>query len=160
MKRIEFLAFVKVTASAKTPTRAHFYDAGIDVYADLKFKTNYITIPPGTGQVISTGLKFIVPRGFMLEVKNRSSVAVKQNLIVGACVIDSGYDGEVFINLNNIGNETRIVKHGDKIAQLVVIPVECCILIECTEDEVGEGNKKISARGDKALGSSDGDQNE
>ena len=54
---------------------------------------------------------------------NRSSVAAKRSLVVGAHVIDSGYDGEVFINLHNIGGKTQIVKYGDKIAQLVMVPV-------------------------------------
>ncbi len=49
----------------------------------------------------------------MLEVKNRSSVASKMNLVVGACVVDPGYDGELFIDLHNIGNDTVFVNAGD-----------------------------------------------
>ena len=54
-------------------------------------------------------------------VKNRSSVAAKRSLIVGACVVDSGYDGEVFVNLHNVGKETQYLRAADKIAQLVLI---------------------------------------
>ena len=43
--------------------------------------------------------------------------------MVGACVVDSGYDGEVFVNLHNIGKKAQIINTGDKIAQAVVIPV-------------------------------------
>ena len=59
----------------------------------------------------------------MLEVKNRSGNASKRSLLVGACVVDSGYDGEVFVNLHNIGTETQFVAKGAKIAQLVLLPV-------------------------------------
>ena len=72
---------------------------------------------------LPTGLRFGVPHGYMLEVKNRSSVAAKRSLLVGACVIDSGYDGEVFINLHNVGNVTQTIEAGTKIAQVVMVPV-------------------------------------
>jgi dUTPase len=59
----------------------------------------------------------------MLEVKNRSGNAAKRSLLVGACVVDSGYDGEVFVNLHNVGNKVQLVDPGTKIAQVVLIPV-------------------------------------
>ena len=83
------------------PSRANPSDAGLDIHfspADNK----PITVAPGESVLLPTGLRFGVPHGYMLEVKNRSSVAAKLNLVVGACVIDSGYDGEVFINVHNI----------------------------------------------------------
>ena len=92
----------------------------------------------------------------MLEVKNRSSVASKRSLIVGACVVDSGYDGEVFVNLHNIGNESQVIKPGDKIAQAVMIPV-----VHFRAVENGSGNLydwypiTVSNRGTGALGSTD-----
>ena len=91
-----------------------------------------------------------------MEIKNRSSVAYKKSLIVGACVVDSGYDGEVFVNLHNIGNETQIIQPGDKIAQGIMIPV-----VHFRAVETGSGNLynwypiTISDRGDGALGSTD-----
>jgi dUTP pyrophosphatase len=92
----------------------------------------------------------------MLEVKNRSSVAAKLNLVVGACVIDSGYDGEVFINVHNIGRDTRVIQDGDKIAQLVMMPVVHFQPQENTEGTLYEYPKTISQRGTGALGSTDG----
>jgi dUTP pyrophosphatase len=59
----------------------------------------------------------------MLEVKNRSGNAAKRSLLVGACVVDSGYSGEVFINLHNVGLEHQYIEPGMKIAQLVLVPV-------------------------------------
>ena len=93
----------------------------------------------------------------MLEVKNRSSVAVKRSLLVGACVIDSGYAGEVFINLHNVGTETQFVERDTKIAQLVMLPVVSFQAWENLGGELYEYPVTISARGAGALGSTDAD---
>ena len=85
----------------------------------------------------------------MLEVKNKSGIASKRQLIVGACVVDSGYDGEVFVNLHNIGFDSQIIDPGQKIAQAVLIPVNCFEIEEVIEDNLNKG----STRGDGALGS-------
>mgnify|MGYP005832022969 CR=1 FL=1 len=106
------------------PTRGHPSDAGLDVYyCPESPRGTEEQLEPGFSAILPTGLRFGVPHGYMLEVKNRSSIASKRGLIVGACVIDSGYDGEVFINLHNIGHETQTIKPGTKIAQLVLVPV-------------------------------------
>jgi dUTP pyrophosphatase len=92
----------------------------------------------------------------MLEVKNRSSLAAKRNLIVGACVIDSGYDGEVFVNLHNIGRNVQYIKPGERIAQVVMIPVIHFRAIAASHDNLYEWYPiTLSNRGDGALGSTD-----
>jgi len=82
-------------------------------------------------------------------------VAAKRSLIVGACVIDSGYAGEVFVNLHNIGNETQYVERDTKIAQLVMLSVVPFRAWENTGGELYEYPVTISARGEGALGSTD-----
>jgi dUTP pyrophosphatase len=91
----------------------------------------------------------------MLEVKNRSSVAAKRSLLVGACVVDSGYNGEVFVNLHNVGIESQSIKAGDKIAQLVMVPVLHPRPVETYERELYASAVTISDRGAGALGSTD-----
>ena len=115
-----------------------------------------VLINPGESKILETGLKFGVPHGYMLEVKNRSSVAAKRSLIVGACVIDSGYDGEVFINLHNVGSDVQVIVPGNKIAQLVMIPVVHFRAIETSEEKIYMHPMTISNRGSGALGSTDG----
>ena len=119
------LEYSLVHATAFRPTRANPSDAGLDVYYSAKADGLHqaLTLSPGQSKVIPTGLRFGVPHGYMLEAKNRSSVAAKRGLLVGACVIDSGYDGEVFINLHNVGAVTQTIEVGTKIAQLVLVPV-------------------------------------
>jgi dUTP pyrophosphatase len=86
---------------------------------------------------------------------NRSSMAAKKNLVVGAHCIDSGYDGEVFIDIHNIGREVQIIRPYDKIAQLVLVPVVSFRAQEVGDDVLYQEPITISARGDGALGSTD-----
>ena len=149
------LEYAKVRESAVSPERANPSDAGLDVFFSPSEPLT-VVLNPGESKVLSTGLKFGVPHGYMLEVKNRSSVAAKRSLIVGACVVDSGYDGEVFINLHNVGNELQVLSSGDKIAQLVMTPVLHFRPMETAEDTLYNYPMTISNRGDGALGSTDG----
>ena len=90
--------YFKLRDSALDPVRANPSDAGLDVFYCPADERDSLMIKPGESVVVETGLKFGVPHGFMLEVKNRSSVATKKQLLVGACVIDPGYNGELFVN--------------------------------------------------------------
>ena len=135
--------------NAHPPTRGNPSDAGLDVYFSPKQQES-ITIKPGESAVLPTGLKFGVPHGYMLEVKNRSSVAAKRSLVVGACVVDSGYEGEVFVNLHNIGNEEQVVEPHTKIAQVVMTPVVSFRAMETTNPDLYGWYP-----GDGALGSTD-----
>ncbi len=149
------LEYAKVRPSASDPERANPSDAGLDVFYCPENPVT-VALSPGDSKILETGLKFGVPHGYMLEVKNRSSVAAKKSLIVGACVVDSGYDGEVFINLHNVGAGMQVVSPGDKIAQLVLTPVVHFRPVETTEDTLYTYPMTISDRGHGALGSTDG----
>ena len=151
------------------PVRANPSDAGLDLKfnyeedeRDLLFgkdengkpKLLPIRIEPGCSVVLGTGLKFGIPRGYMLQIMNRSGNAAKKRLVVGACVVDSGYDGEVFVNLHNIGLETQYVEEGDKIAQAVVVPVVPVRFLETKDDNLYDWSPiTISNRGAGSLGS-------
>jgi dUTP pyrophosphatase len=90
----------------------------------------------------------------MLEIKNKSGIAHKRQLLVGGCVVDSGYDGEVFVNLHNTGTETQYLEPGDKVAQAVVIPIIHARFIASSSPDIYEWYPiTISERGEGALGS-------
>ena len=134
------------------PVRANPSDAGLD----LCYNGDLTAIQPGESKILSTGLKFGIPHGYMLQIMNRSGNAAKKQLMVGACVVDSGYDGEVFVNLHNVGNNTQIIESGMKIAQAVLIPVVHARFVETSENNLyGWYPITISDRGDGALGSTD-----
>ena len=135
------------------PTRGNPSDAGLDVYFNPE-NTESVTLTPGSSERLQTGLRFGVPHGYMLQVMNRSSVAAKRNLVVGAHVVDSGYDGEVFIDLHNIGDINQTIKPHTKIAQVVLIPVVSFRALETSSGDLYNWYPiTISDRRDGALGS-------
>ena len=149
------LEFQKTSDKVKSPTRGNPSDAGLDVYAHLPKVAAGVTIIPGSNIMVSTGLKFGIPHGYMLQVCNRSSMGAKKSLTVGAHIIDSGYEGEVFIDLHNIGNKEQVIKDGDKIAQLVLVPVVHFRPTEKVGGNLYREDISISSRKDGALGSTD-----
>ena len=154
------LEYHMLRGSVGAPYRANPSDAGLDIRyippGGLPSVGCHVIIESGECAIIPTGLKFGIPHGYMLEVKNRSSVAAKRSLLVGACVIDSGYDGEVFINLHNVGKDVQYIKPGERIAQVVLVPVVHFRAVATTEDNLYDWYPiTISDRGDGALGSTD-----
>ncbi len=151
------LEYYRTRQNVIPPTRANPSDAGLDVHFNPEeSELKGIYLEPGESKLFSTGLKFGVPHGYMLEVKNRSGNASKRSLLVGACVIDSGYDGEVFVNLHNVGNERQWIERGMKIAQIVMVPVVLFRALETSKDNLYEWYPiTMSDRGDGALGSTD-----
>lgn len=149
------LKVFRMREAAKLPERAHSTDAGMDLFycpnndKKLYDGTKSYFLPPASSRIIPTGLKVEVPPGHMLEIKNKSGVAYKRQLIVGACVVDCGYDGEVFVNLHNVGSVTQVIEPGDKIAQAVLIPISHCAIEEVSQDTLN----RSSARGVGGFGS-------
>ena len=151
----------KMREGAKTPSRANPSDAGLDVfYCPKDPSVSSVRIEPGENMLMPTGLSFGVPHGYMLQVCNRSSMGAKRSLVVGAHIVDSGYDGEVFIDLHNIGNETQYIVAGDKIAQLVLVPVVHFRAQALHGEDLYRGDISISNRADGALGSTDTEKQE
>jgi len=141
---------------AKCPVRANPSDAGLDVfYCPKDPQVTSASIKPGENMLLPTGLSFGIPHGYMLQVCNRSSMGAKRSLVVGAHIVDSGYDGEVFIDLHNIGTEVQYVSRDEKIAQLVLVPVVHFRPVLVPETDLYRGDIAISNRGDGALGSTD-----
>jgi dUTP pyrophosphatase len=150
------LRFYKIRPDAKPPERAHPTDAGMDIFycsngnnIGKLYNTKDFWIPQGVSRLLPTGIKVEVPKGHMLEVKNKSGIASKKQLLIGACVIDPGYDGEIYINLHNVGTKTQVIKPGEKIAQVILVPVVYCEPEEVLEDTLNMD----SERGEGAFGS-------
>ena len=77
-----------------------------------------------------------VPHDCMLQIMNKSGVASKRHLITGACVVDEGYTGEIFVNLHNVGTTAQFIEAGQKIAQGVFVRIEKPRLWEVEEDNI------------------------
>ena len=85
----------------KLPVRGTDKSAGIDFFIPNDFVSQ--TILPGESVCIPSGIKANVPNGFALVVFNKSGVALKRSLAVGACVIDEDYQGEIHLHVYNFG---------------------------------------------------------
>lgn len=142
---------------AKLPVRAHPTDAGMDLFfcpapQDNIPKQIESIFPHGLA-VLPTGLKMEVPEGYMLEIKNKSGIASKRGLIVGACVVDRGYTGEIFVNLHNPSDRTQTLHAGDKIAQAVLVKINTEVqLVEAEsiyDDETSRGEGALGSTGDR-----------
>lgn len=115
--------------------------AGMDLKASLKEE---IVLEPGRRVLVPTGIFIELPKGYEAQVRARSGLAVKQGigLVNGVGTIDSDYRGEIKVPLINWGEETFIIRDGDRIAQMVVAKYERIIWeeAECLEEtERGSG---------------------
>jgi dUTP pyrophosphatase len=145
------MKFLKIR-DVKTPTRGTPQSAGIDLYIPNDFPET--TILPGLSTLIPSGLKVNVPEGHAFIAFNKSGVATKKGLQVGACVIDEDYQGEIHIHLTNVGDESQIINPGDKIIQCVLLPVNY-ETVELVESEEELWNGEITQRGEGGFGSTD-----
>lgn len=149
------LQYHMLRGSNYPPVRANPSDAGLDLrWTPTEASETVLVIQPNEGILVPTGCKFAIPHGYMMEIMNKSGVAYKKRLIVGACVVDSGYEGEVFVNLHNIGTEIQTIEPGDKVAQAVVVPVVHARFVASATPDIYEWYPiTISERGAGSLGS-------
>ena len=149
----------------RTPERGTERSAGIDFFVPRDF--NKTVLEPGEDVLIPSGIKASVPHGYALIAKNRSSVATsahavaaaglkgkpntpKSCLVVGACVVDEDYQGEIFIHVINVGDQSSLIQQGMKIAQFLLVPVSNEDIEVVSEDELF--NRKTD-RSDGGFGS-------
>ena len=140
---LETIKIKKLNDTATIPTRSHSTDAGLDLYA-----SEDVSVSRGT--MIPTGIAIDIPPGFEAQVRPRSGLSVRSSLRVTIGTIDSGFVGEINViadSINVIGSTMYHVKKGDKIAQLVISP------IETPKVEVVDEFESESERGENGFGS-------
>ena len=146
---ISYLEIAKVR-NVKTPTRGTVGSAGIDFYVPEDYPEDLCSIEPGERFLIPSGIKVDVPDGFMMVALEKSGVALKKSLIIGAKVIDSDYQGEIHLHLINAGTKKANIKRGEKLVQFVLVPASHCPIIERNPEEL---YSSISERGTGGFGS-------
>lgn len=132
---------IMLDAGAKMPTRAHEDDAGLDLYAK-----EAQVIPAKESAIFDTGVHVELPAGTVGLIKSKSGLNVKFGLTSDG-VIDAGYTGSIVVKLYNNSGYDYKVKAGDKISQLVIVPV-------LTPSPVLVNRFRDSERGDNGFGSS------
>jgi len=131
---------IKLDKNAYMPKRAHATDAGADIRTPKAF-----VLPAHCSKVVHTGVHIETPPNCVTMVKSKSGLYIKNGITVTG-VIDEGFTGEVVVKLINHGPHDMPFAVGDKIAQLVIMPVFYPEFEQVDEIEGGE-------RGDNGYGS-------
>ena len=141
----------KLNPNAIIPTRGSEEAAGIDLYACLDeaedefgVPIDQVTIEPGESYIFDTGIAVEFPEGYFGAVFVRSSIGIKRNLRLNNSVgvVDNDYRNSTKVALHNFGTEPQTIKHGDRIAQMVLLPYVIFPIVEVdalTKTERGEG---------------------
>ena len=138
----------KLRATAKLPTRGSVSAAGYDLYACID---NPIIINPHETRKIGTGLAFELPESTFGAIFARSGLATKKGIRPANCVgvCDSDYTGEYIVALHNDSETPYTVSHGERIAQLILLPFIPMEFVEAEE-------LTQTVRGDGGFGSTGG----
>lgn len=118
------------------PQRAHSADAGLDL-----FSREDAIIHPNSGGKFDTGVHVAIPEGYVGFLKSKSGLNVKHS-IQSEGVIDSGYTGSIMVKLFNHGSKAVEIKKGQKISQLVLLPIitpELELVDHLEDTERGDG---------------------
>ena len=137
------LPIQRLHADAVVPQRAYTGDAGLDLASCER-----VELGPGERALVGTGLAVAIPEGYAGFVQPRSGLAARHGLTVvnSPGLVDSGYRGELLINLINTDTrEPFVVEPGMRIAQLVVVPVPEVELVEV--DELPETERGVRGFG-------------
>ena len=112
----------KTNKKAITPKYKTEGSSGVDLSAFLEKK---IVIRPNSSELIPTGLQVAIPEDLEIQIRPRSGLAAKESIGVlnSPGTIDSDFRGELKIVLFNHGNKDFIINNGDRIAQMVLVPI-------------------------------------
>jgi dUTP pyrophosphatase len=137
------IPLLKLDVDLPTPSHSHPGDGGTDLFSRID-----TVLEPRERQMVPTGIAVAVPDGYAGLVVPRSGLAVSHGIgVVNAPgLLDAGYRGEVNVILVNHGREPFTINRGDRIAQLVVVPVVVQEFVEVDE-------LPASSRGDGGFGS-------
>ena len=108
---------IKLDPGAYMPERAHVLDSGLDLRTPVD-----VVIPAGGSAVVDTGVHVAIPMGYVGMLKSKSGLNIK-NGITSEGVIDAGYTGAIVAKLYNNGDDDKELKAGQKVTQLVIIPI-------------------------------------
>lgn len=126
---------IKLEDYALKPVRAHEDDAGLDLRSPVT-----VWLHPGEQHKIDTGVRMAIPKGYVGLITSKSGLMLKD--ITSRGTLDSGYRGTVGAILFNHGKEGYLIKEGDKICQVVIVPCltpELEYVDELDETERGDG---------------------
>jgi dUTP pyrophosphatase len=122
----------KIRDDAYLPERAHDTDAGADIRTPEGF-----TLKAHGSEIVATGVHVELPSGTVGMLKSKSGLNTRHG-IVSEGVIDEGFSGEIIVKLYNLSDHDYLFQRGDKITQLVVMPVHYVTYEQVDEIKGGE----------------------
>lgn len=131
---------IMLDQGAYMPTRAHETDAGLDLYA-----RGAQVVPAKESAIFDTGVHVELPKGTAGFIMSKSGLNVKHG-ITSEGVIDVGYTGSITVKLYNNSGYDYKVEAGDKISQLVIVPI-------CTPHMKVVDELEVTGRGNNGFGS-------
>lgn len=135
------LRFEKLHPDAQPPSYAHEGDAGADLYV-----CETCVVQSGETMLLRTGLALELMPGYEAQVRPRSGMS-RRGLIVHFGTIDAAYRGEVLVTLTNTSGRPHSVLAGDRVAQLVVAPVQRIAWRQASGPLVGFGTRGTGGHG-------------
>jgi dUTP pyrophosphatase len=123
---------IKLDVGAFMPERAHETDAGADIRTPYGFM-----LEPHSQSVVHTGVHIETPHGYASVIKSKSGLNIKHDIISDG-LVDEGFDGEILVKLYNLGSTGHYFNRGDKITQIVIVPVEYAEFTQVDEIAGGE----------------------
>jgi dUTP pyrophosphatase len=149
----EYFRVKRLHPDAQIPFWAMDSSVGMDISAYLKTETgrsNTWMIPPRTTRKIPTGVAVMAPRGHFILCCSRSGMAEGSLFVANSPgVIDPDYTGEIIVLLFNGSDMPQYIKHEDRIAQLVVLPISNYRILEVsTLPKTGRGDKGFGSTGE------------
>ena len=135
---------IMLDKGAIMPTKAHFTDAGYDLYA----RDSQI-IGAKESATFDTGVRIDLPIGTVGFIKSRSGLMFKHEIVAGEGVIDCEFNGSIGVKLFNLGGRDYKVNAGDRICQLVILPLVNVGELDVVEqfDETERGNNGFGSSG-------------
>ena len=149
----------------KSPSRGTEQSAGIDFFVPVEWNSGEpLSVEPGGRVLIPSGIKVNVPSGYALIAFNKSGITSKTGMVVGACVVDEDYQGEVHLSIINTNNSSEMysddmyaidsgyvtITPGDKLVQFILVPVNYANPEEVSLEEL---YSEVSERGEGGFGS-------
>ncbi|MEK7091380.1 MAG: dUTP diphosphatase [Patescibacteria group bacterium] len=133
----------KLVPDLKVPSYAHPGDVGLDLFSLEDYE-----LQPGERRIFPVGFALEFSTGYAAIVKDKSSLPKNGGVHTMGGVFDAGYRGEYNVNLINLGSAAYQIKTGDKIAQLLIVPVEIAQIEEVTElSETSRGTGNFGSTG-------------
>ena len=135
---MQTIRIAKLHPQAIMPGRKHVEDAGLDIYA-----CQSVLISPRSFDIVPTGITMEIPVGYVALIKPKG----RNNHLLGAGVVDAGYQGELLVKIFNPTDDVLQINPGDAIGQVLLIPILTPAVLEIPLNEIHKNETQRGVSG-------------